>query len=157
MDILLTKALSSIKDATETKLNWKVEILAITYPAYIPDYGYLRNLLDIAMEILPGINDGTQVWPYLHSLRQAYGLNNAEALGYPSGTNIDHEENLLLHLDYQNNVLEVSITSITKRTTNVERRFRVADFGGVKQIASVSRPFFNFSLVEHSILHLVSR
>ena len=129
--------LSSIQQATETKLNRKVEILGITYPTYIVDYGYLRNLLDIAIEILPGMNDGTQVWPYLHSIRQAYGLNTAEALGYPEGTDIDDEENLLLHFDYQNSVLKASITAITERTTNIERHFRIVDFGGPKQVASV--------------------
>ncbi|TVY23259.1 hypothetical protein LHYA1_G007940 [Lachnellula hyalina] len=139
VDTLLTVVLSSIQQATETKLNRKVEILGITYPAYIVDYGYLRNLLDIAIEILPGMNDGTQVWPYLHSIRQAYGLNTAEALGYPAGTDIDDEENLLLHFDYQNSVLKASITAITERTTNIERHFRIVDFGGPKQVASPKR------------------
>ncbi|TVY35420.1 hypothetical protein LOCC1_G008265 [Lachnellula occidentalis] len=133
---LLTTALSSIQQATSTKLNREVEILGITYPAYIYDSGYLRNLLDIAIEILPGMNDGTQVWPYLHSISRAHRLNNAKALGYPAGTNIDQEDNLLLHFDYQNSVLEASMTAITTDTTNVERDFRITDFGGAEQVAS---------------------
>jgi len=90
------------------------------------------------------MNDGTQAWPYLHSIRQAYGLNNAKALGYPAGTDIDQEENLLLHFDYQNSLIEVSITAITKKATTVERYFRIADFGGAKQVASVRTSFFYY-------------
>lgn len=133
---LLVTTLSSIREATKAKLNREVEILGITYPDYIEDHGYIRNLLDVAIQILPGIKDGTQAWPYLHSIRKAYQLDNAKTLGYPAGTNIDREDNLLLHFDYQNSLLEVSITAITTDGTSVERHFRIADFGGTRQVAS---------------------
>lgn len=133
---LLVTALSSIREATKAKLNREVEILGITYPAYIADHGYIRNLLDVAIQILPGIKDGTQAWPYLHSIRKAYQLDNAKTLGYPAGTNIDLEDSLLLQFDYQNSLLEVSITAIVTEVTTMERHFQIADFGGARQIAS---------------------
>lgn len=134
---MLVTALSSIREATKAKLNREVEILGITYPDYIWDHGYIRILLDVAIQTLPGIKDGTQAWPYLHSIRKAYQLDNAKALGYPTGTNIDPEDNLLLQFDYQNSLLEVSITAITTEATSVEGHFRIADFGGTTQVASV--------------------
>lgn len=133
---LLVTEFSSIREATSAKLNREVEILGITYPAYIADNGYIRSLLDAAIQTLPGMKDGTQVWPYLHSIRKANQLDNAKTLGYPAGTNIDLEDNLLLQLDYQNSLLEVSITSITTEATAVERQFRISDFGGARQVAS---------------------
>jgi hypothetical protein len=106
---LLVTALSSIREATKAKLNREVEILGITYPDYIWDHGYIRILLDVAIQ----------------------------TLGYPTGTNIDTEDNLLLQFDYQNSLLEVSITAITTEATSVEGHFRIADFGGTTQVASV--------------------
>lgn len=134
---LLVAELSSIREATKAKLNREVEILGITYPAYVFDGGYIRNLLDVAIQILPGIESGAQAWPYLHSTRKAHQLDNAKALGFPAGTNIDLEDSLLLHFDYQNSLLEVSITSIGTEITTVERHFRIIDFGGTRQVASL--------------------
>lgn len=97
----------------------------------------MRNLLDAAIQTLPGMKDGTQSWPYLHSTRIAYQLDNWETLGYPPGTNINKEDSLLLHFDYQNSLLEASITSISAEITAVESKFRIADLGGPDQISSV--------------------
>jgi hypothetical protein len=134
---LLVAALPSIRETTKAKLNREVEILGITYPDYIYDHGYIRNLLDVAIQILPGVKSGTQAWPCLHSIRKAYQLDNAKTLGYPAGTNIDLEDSLLLQFDYQNSLLQVSITDITTEATSVEGHFRIADFGGTRQVASV--------------------
>jgi hypothetical protein len=137
---LLTTALISIRDATKDKLDREIEILGLTYPSYIADGGHTRDLLHTAIEVLPGIEEGVLFWPYLHSTRQAYDLNNAEALGYPPGTNIDQEDSLILHFDYQNSLLEVSVTEIGTRTTTLNGHFRIVNFGGVGQVASV-RPY----------------
>lgn len=123
-------------EATKAKLKREVEILGITCPNYIADNGYIRSLLDVVVQTLTGMKSGTQSWPYLHSIRKAYQLDNAKTLGYPAGTNIDLEDNLLLQLDYQNSLLEVSITAVTEVTT-VEKKFQIADFGGARQVASV--------------------
>jgi hypothetical protein len=94
-------------------------------------------LVDTAIKALPGVKHGTPAWPYLHSIRQAFPLNNAEVLGYPPGTDIDQEDSLLLHFDYQNSLLEVSITAIGTKATNLEGHFRITDFGGARQNTSV--------------------
>lgn len=112
-------------------------ILGINYLAYKADYGYVHNLIDVAIQILPGMKDGTQVWPYLHSIRKACQLDSAETLGYPAGTNIDSEDSLVVQIDYRNSLFEVSITAIGTDVTTVERHFRITDFGGPRQIASV--------------------
>ena len=93
--------------------------------------------MDVAVQIQPDIKNGAMAWPYLHSTRIAYQLNNAKTLGYPVGTDIDLEDSHLLHFDYQNSLLKVSITAIGTDTTNVKRHFRIPDFGGARQIASV--------------------
>lgn len=134
---MLVIVLSSIREATKAKLNREFETLGITYPAYIADYGYIRNLIDVAIQILPGIKDGTQTWPYLHSTRKAYQFNNAKTLGYPVGNNIDQEDSLNLHFDYQNSLLEVSMTATTRESTSIEQNVRIPDFGGAEQVASV--------------------
>ncbi|ESZ96739.1 vitamin H transporter [Sclerotinia borealis F-4128] len=68
--------------------------------------------------------------------RQAYGRNNAKALDYPPGTDIDSEQNLLLHFDYQNRLLEVSMNDVGTTITVVEGSFRIVGFGEAKQVAS---------------------
>lgn len=146
MDELLTTALSSIREATQANLNRKVNILGMTYPVYIADSGYNSILGEVAARALPGMKDGGFAWPYLHSVRKANQLDNAEALGYPVGTNIDQEDSLLLHVDYQNSILEVSITSITTSITYLERSFRLGNFGGAKQNVSVSVPLVSLSI-----------
>lgn len=103
--------------------------------------GDLNNLLDVAIEILPGMKDGSQLRNYLHSMRLGYRLNTAEALGYPAGTDIDQESNLLLHFDYQDSCLEVSITDGGTTISLVEQKFKIPDFGGVGRIASVRTSF----------------
>ncbi|TGO21191.1 hypothetical protein BPAE_0234g00030 [Botrytis paeoniae] len=131
---LFNVTLSAIQKATETKLNRPIEVLGITYLDVM--IGDLNNLLDVAIELLPGMKDGSQLRHYLHSMRLGYCLNTAEALGYPAGTDIDQESNLLLHFDYQDSRLEVSITDGGTKISSVEQRFKIPDFGGVGQIAS---------------------
>ncbi|PQE05075.1 vitamin H transporter protein [Rutstroemia sp. NJR-2017a BVV2] len=133
---LLAKTFLSIKEATETKLNQQVEILSITYPFCISDQGYRSNLFEAATEVLPGMKDITQFWMYFHSIRQAYKLNTAEALGYPAGTNIDHQDSMLLHIDYQDSLLDVAATDILGDFTGVTSSFQIFDFGNGKQAAS---------------------
>ncbi|RDW79830.1 hypothetical protein BP6252_04468 [Coleophoma cylindrospora] len=132
---LLATELSSIQKAIKAKLNQEIEILGITCPDFIREHGYTRNLMDGVVQIQSGIKKGA-VWPYLHSTRIAYQLNNAKTLGYPVGTDINLEDSHLLHFDYQNSLLKVSITAIGTDTTQVKRHFRIPDFGGTTQIAS---------------------
>ncbi|KAF7917202.1 uncharacterized protein EAE98_010307 [Botrytis deweyae] len=134
---LFKVTLSAIQKATETKLNRPIEVLGITYHDVM--IGDLNNLLDVAIELLPGMKDGSQLRNYLHSMRLGYRLNTAEALGYPAGTDIDQESNLLLHFDYQDSRLEVSITDGGTKISLVEQRFKIPDFGGVGQIASLEK------------------
>ncbi|TGO15827.1 hypothetical protein BTUL_0035g00310 [Botrytis tulipae] len=130
---LFNVTLSPIQKETDTKLNRPIELLGITYLDVM--IGDLNNLLDVAIEILPGMKDGSQLRNYLHSMRLGYCLNTAEALEYPAGTDIDEESNLLLHFDYQDSCLEVSITDRGTITSLVEQKFNIPDFGGVGQIA----------------------
>ncbi|THV55233.1 hypothetical protein BGAL_0011g00120 [Botrytis galanthina] len=132
---LFNITLSAIQKETETKLNRPIEVLGITYLDVM--IGDLNNLLDVAIEILPGMKDGSQLRNYLHSMRLGYRLNTAETLGYPAGTDIDQESNLLLHFDYQDSCLEVSITDGGTTISLVEQNFKIPDFGGVGQIAPV--------------------
>ncbi|PQE17896.1 vitamin H transporter protein [Rutstroemia sp. NJR-2017a BBW] len=118
VDELLTKTFLSIKEATETKLNQQAEIVSIAYPLCISDQGYIVNLIDAAREVLPGIEDITQFQKYLHSIRQAYKLNTAEALGYPAGTKINHQSSMLLYIDYQDSLLDVTATDIGQDITS---------------------------------------
>lgn len=134
---MLFTELSSIRKATKAKLNREIEILGITCPDFISEHGYTRNLMDVAAQIQPGIKNGARAWPYLHSTRIAHQLNDAKTLGYPLGTDINLEDSHLLHFDYQNSLLQVSITTIGTDTTNVKSHFRIPDFGGARQIASV--------------------
>jgi hypothetical protein len=127
----------SVLEASKTQLHREVEILGIARPKYIKDSGYTDNFLDVAMQTLPGIKDGTYIWTHVHSTRKASQLDNARSLGYPVGTNVDLEGSLLLHFDYQSSQLEVFLTSVGTMITIVEGNFRIKDFGGVGQDASV--------------------
>ncbi|PVH70826.1 hypothetical protein DL98DRAFT_597488 [Cadophora sp. DSE1049] len=131
---LLVTELSSIRKATEAKLNREIEILGITCPDFISEHGYTGTLMDAAVHIQPGIKTSAIAWPYLHSTRMAYQLNNAKTLGYPVGTDIDLEDSHLVHFDYQNSLLKVSIAAIGTDATNVKRHFRILNFGGAGQI-----------------------
>ncbi|PQE30190.1 vitamin H transporter protein [Rutstroemia sp. NJR-2017a WRK4] len=133
---LLIKTFLSIKEATEIKLNQQAEIVSIAYPFCISDQGYIVNLIDAAREVLPGIEDITQFWKYLHSIRQAYKLKNAEALEYPAGTNTNIQDSMGLHIDYQHGLLDVTATDIVQDFTYSSSSFQIVDFGNGKQAAS---------------------
>lgn len=79
-----------------------------------------------------------QVGPYMDYIRRAYGLNTPEGLRYASGTDLGDYYSLLLHFDYQKDFLEVSIMHITDYADIRERMFRIDDYSGSKNIASVS-------------------
>ena len=81
-----------------------------------------------------------QVGSYLDEIRLAYGLNNAEALGYPPGSDLDYKNPLLVHFDYQKGFLEVSIMEVDEFADIRTRFFRIDDFGGSEQDASVRLP-----------------
>ncbi|TGO90571.1 hypothetical protein BPOR_0059g00140 [Botrytis porri] len=134
---LFNVTLSAIQKTTEIKLSRPIEVFVIMNLNVM--IGDLNNLLDVAIEILPGMKDGSQLRHYLHSMRLAYRLNTAEALGYPAGTDINQESNLLLHFGYQDSCLEVSMTDGGTITSLVEQRFEIPDFGGVGQIASLEK------------------
>lgn len=109
----------------------------MTCPEFLAEYGYMNTLIQTAAQIQPSLKRGAFAWQYLHSIRLAHNLDNAESLRYPIGTNIDLENNHLLHFDYQNRILKVSITDVGIDTTNLVSHFLVQDFGGEGQNASV--------------------
>lgn len=86
--------------------------------------GDLNNLLDVAIEIFSSMKDGSQLRYYLHSIRQGYRLNTAEALGSSSGTDNDQESGLLLHFDYQDSCLDTFLTEIGTETTLLKQRLK---------------------------------
>ncbi|EPE33193.1 hypothetical protein GLAREA_06205 [Glarea lozoyensis ATCC 20868] len=133
---LFATVLASILGATKSKLHLDAEILGMTYPGYLRDSEYLSHFVNAAIQTLPGIEDGTFMWPHIHSARKASQLDNAKSLGYPIGTNVDRKGSLLLHFDYQSSQLEVSIASVGVMITIVEGSFRIRDFGGMEQDAS---------------------
>jgi hypothetical protein len=134
---LLATAFSLIREATEAELGRDFDTLGMTYPTYLRNGMFIQNLIDIAVEVLPGFNGSAHAWPLLHSVRKGCQLDTAKALSYPPGTNVDEQDSLLLHIDYQNSLLEVTINSIGVDTTHLEGQFKIRDFGGVKQVASV--------------------
>lgn len=60
----------------------------------------------------------------------AYGMSTSEALGYGPGLDLDDYNSLLIHVDYQKDLLEISIMSVTQYVTNRERVLRIFKFGG---------------------------
>lgn len=134
---LISSTLSEIQQATEKQLGRPVEINSISYPEHFKGVPYVTPVAYTAIKVYPGIKDVMQVGPYLNSTRLAYGLNTTEALGYAPGADLDDTSNLLLHFDYQKQFLEVSIMDVGVYVDNRERFFRIDDFGGSENLASV--------------------
>lgn len=79
-----------------------------------------------------------QLRPYVHSLRRAYGLNTSEALGYAPEEDLSDLNTLIVNIDYQKDFLEVSFTSVDRVCDIQEGIFRIDDFVGGNNSASVS-------------------
>lgn len=133
----MTPALLDIQSATKSKLNRDIEIRGITCPYFLARYGYFTVLVDAISQMQPSLEHGSWARSYFHNTRLAYGIDTAESLGYPPGADIGDEVNLLLHFDYQSSVLLVAITEITVDITLVLDEFRISDFRGDQQNASV--------------------
>jgi hypothetical protein len=82
-----------------------------------------------AIEAYPSVKDVMQVGSYMDYIRRVYGLNTPEGLGYAPGADLD---------DYQKDFLEVSIMHVTDYADIRERVFRIDDYGGSENVASVS-------------------
>ncbi|KAL2063536.1 hypothetical protein VTL71DRAFT_5341 [Oculimacula yallundae] len=133
---IIFAAVSSILKTSEAKLDQELKVLGIADLNFLSEYGYTRDLLDFAGQILPSLDGNIVPTSYFHNIRKGYQLNTAESLGYPPGTDIDKEDNLLLHIDYQNGLLEVVSSDVRKDTTNIQSYLRMFDYGGPSQIAS---------------------
>jgi hypothetical protein len=134
---LISSTLSEVRKATEKYLGRPVEINSISYPEHFKGVPYVEAIAWTAIKVYPEIIDVMQVSPYLNCVRLAYGLNTAEALRYPPGTDIEETNNLLLHFDYQNEFLEVSIMDVTVDVDLRVRFFRIDGFGGSERRVSV--------------------
>ncbi|CZS95317.1 hypothetical protein WAI453_011300 [Rhynchosporium graminicola] len=135
VDGIFSTALSSILEATRLELKQEVTTLGIAFPDYLSDE--TRQLQEVAARLVPDLAKSIVVWSYLQSVRKGYRLDTATALGYSKETDIDQEDSLLLHFDYQNTLLEVSFTIIGTNVIIREGYFQVADYGGPTQLASI--------------------
>ncbi|CZT46970.1 uncharacterized protein RSE6_07485 [Rhynchosporium secalis] len=131
VDGIFSTALSSILEATRLEFKQEATTLGIAFPDYLSDE--TRQLQEVAARLVPDLAKSIVVW----SVRKGYRLDTATALGYSKETDIDQEDSLLLHFDYQNTLLEVSITIIGTNVTSREGYFQVADYGGPTQLASI--------------------
>lgn len=118
-------------------LNRDIEITGLTCPDFFARHGFGGVLLDTVARLQPSLEHGAHAWRYFHNTRLAHNLNNAASLGYPPGTDIEDEANYLLNFDYQDSILLVAITTISVHMTLELKRFRLPDFGGNAQNASV--------------------
>jgi hypothetical protein len=104
-------------------------------------------LYNTAIKSVPGFNDFMQMGPYLYYIRFAYGLNTSQALGYPPETKLSDYNALLLHIDYNKDFLEVSIMEAAEEYSVRDRVFRIDNFGGSDNIASVRKQIHGEGLV----------
>jgi hypothetical protein len=83
---------------------------------------------------------------YLHYIRLAYELFSSEAPGWPPETDYSDFHTLLLYIDYNKDFLEVSIMKVAGPLSVRDRFFRMDNFGGSDNIASVRKE--NMSQIE---------
>ena len=145
---ILNSSLSQIRRATEEKLGRSVEIHAIGYPEHFKNVPCGTKLLNTAIkaESVPEIKDMMQMGLYLHYIRLAYEPFSSEALGYPPETDHSDFHTLLLYIDYKKDFLQVSIMEVAGPLSVRDRFFRMDNFGGSDNIASVRKE--NMSQIE---------
>jgi hypothetical protein len=143
---IVNSTLSQILLATEEKLGRSVEIHAIAYPQHFQTTPYVLPLYNTAMKLVPGFNNFLQMGPYLYYIKFTYGLNTSQALGYPPETKLSDYNALLLHIDYNKDFLEVSIMEVGEDISIRDRVFRIDNFGGSENIASVRKQTHQESL-----------
>ena len=131
--------LSQIQRATEEKLGQSAGVHAIACPEHFKSTPYMTTLRSTAIEACPDIKNILQVGTHLDYTRLAYGLDTTHALNY-SGDRLDDVNALLLYIDYNKDFIEVSIMQVFERYSAVERAFRVDNFGGSGNNASVRNP-----------------
>lgn len=137
MKNLIITTLAEIEKAVEAQLGHPASIASISYPGHLSKCDYITTLAYTAIEVYPEVKDVLQLRTYLDLIRLAYGLNNASALEYPDGTDLDNELPLLIHFDYQTSFLEVSIMEVDEFCDIRSRSPRIDDFGGHDGDASV--------------------
>lgn len=112
-------------------------ITSISYPEHFKQTPYITAIAHNAIKESPEFKDILQVDGCLDSIRHAYGLNNAAALGYPPDTDLDDVMPLLIIFDYQDDILEVSIVEVAEVMIIRHRLFRMDGFRGDGQKSSV--------------------
>jgi hypothetical protein len=128
--------LSQIQRATEEKLGLSAGVYAIACPEHYKSTPYMTTLSLTAIEACPDIKDIMQVGSHLDYTRLAYGLNTTRALNY-SGDRLDEVNALLLYVDYNKGFIDVTIMQVFERFSGRERAFRIDNFGGSGNNASV--------------------
>ncbi len=103
-------------------------------------------LLNTATKHVPGFNNFLQMGPYLYYIRFAYGLNTSQSLGYPPETKLSDYNALLLHIDYNKDFLKVSIMEAAEEFSVRDRLFRIDNFAGSDNFASVRKQAHQQSL-----------
>jgi hypothetical protein len=103
-------------------------------------------LFNTAIKFIPGFNNFMQMGAYLYYIRFAYGLNTSQTLGYPPKTKLSDCNALLLHIDYNKDFLEVSIMEAAEDFSVRDRVFRIDNFRGSENIASVRKQTHQESL-----------
>ncbi|KAL2067985.1 hypothetical protein VTL71DRAFT_16083 [Oculimacula yallundae] len=126
---------TSTRSAVETQLSRPVQLSLISYPQHLHGLPWMNPLCYTALEVYPEITNFLQIRSYTKSIRQAYGFNSAEGLGYEPGLDLDTVNPLLVHIEYQKAYLTVSIMAVEVEINMRERDFRVDGFGG-KQFAA---------------------
>lgn len=134
---MIKNELQAIKITTQKKLDIDVEILGLTTTAFSHHVTYMQRLIDTTARMQPHVTDHIFAWSYLRVIETGLKLNDAISLDYPPGTDIDEENAHILHIDYQDTAIRVSMTSVGKQTLSEVCTFRVGNFGDRKQGASV--------------------
>ena len=129
--------LSDIRKATEEQLNRQIEVHAVACPEHFKRTPYVTTLAWTAINAYPGLKDVLQVGPYLDYIRYAYGLNKFEPLGVANEEESYDYIYLLLHIDYQQQYIEVSIVEFGGSYCVRDRFSRVDNFGGNTMSSSV--------------------
>ncbi|CZS98935.1 uncharacterized protein RAG0_07479 [Rhynchosporium agropyri] len=127
---ILLHTVSSILEATDAKLIQEVKVLGVTVPEFIAQYGYTKEIMKYANKVLSSLNDNVIPLPYYSGILKGYQLHDADALGYPVGTDLDKEDTLVLQIDCEDSMLDVVSNDIGRKTTTAESHFRIVDYGG---------------------------